>query len=82
MKGSKAPFSVDGCDRKNDGLRVRAWYHTRGAPQNTWYHATNFDPNGAATGCDHQLVYTKEIDGIQICIDQPVGCSARVWKYL
>jgi hypothetical protein len=59
---------LDGCDRYEDGLRVRAW--TYGG---LGYGTGRWDPNGANSGCAHDDIPRSELH--RICVEQPVGCS-------
>jgi hypothetical protein len=69
---------IDGCDRVNNGLRVRPQYKT--AWSYPFIHFGSWDPNGAAAGCSHDYV-TASYDHIvefRVC-EELTGCSPWRW---
>jgi hypothetical protein len=63
---------LSGCDRYSDGLRVRAWYRVIQADD----FPIEWDPNGANPGCGHAYAVSNWY-GMNICVEQPIGC--REW---
>jgi hypothetical protein len=67
---------IDGCDRRADGYRVRAWYSLSVVGGD---YAGSWDPNGANAGCANDLTSPNfNFYRQRICVEV-VGCSG--WGY-